>query len=136
MLLEKYSKIFIGRTEVRNGEIQGVHHTQATPALEETPDEIMEQYLAETYADAGNSPIVLLLEKPLAGDTVIEFLKRHSVRIEIPEYGAKNDLVAFNRTNLLNFAYREEMENLTKRTLTRGTMENILSELAFEIPKK
>jgi excinuclease ABC subunit C len=136
MILEKYSKTFIGRTEVRNGEIQGIHHTQATPALDEGPEEILEQYLAETYAERDGSDLVLLLEKPLVSDTVGEFLKRGSVRVEIPESGSKHDLLSFNRTNLLGFAYREEMENLTKKTLTRGTMENILTELGFDIPKK
>ncbi len=136
MILEKYSKIFIGRTEVRNGEIQGIHHTQATPVLEESLDEILEQYLAETYAENNHTHLTLLLEKPLVSDTIIEFLKQQSIRIEIPESGAKHDLLSFNRTNLIGFAYREEMENLTKKTLTRGTMENILSELRFEIPKK
>lgn len=67
---------------------------------------------------------------------MVKYLKQRGIRIEIPEFGAKNDLLTFNRANLLNFAYREEMENLTKRTLTRGTMESILSELTFEIPKK
>ena len=136
MVLEKYSKIFIWRTEVRNWEIQGLYHTQASPAFEESLDEILEQYLAETYAERENSPILLLLEKPLAHDAMVEFLRQHAVRIEIPEHGVKSELIAFNKTNLVNFAYREEMENLTKRTLSRGTMENILTELGFESPKK
>lgn len=65
MILEKYSKTFIGRTEVRNGEIQGIHHTQAAPLLDETVDEILEQYLAETYVESPDSTLILILEKPL-----------------------------------------------------------------------
>lgn len=36
----------------------------------------------------------------------------------------------------MNFAYRDEMENLTKKTISRATMENILTELGYESPKK
>lgn len=136
LLIEKYSKTFIGRTEVRSGEIQGMHHTQAAPALEESTDEILEQYLAETYAEYDGPALSLVLDKPLVSDTIAEYLKQRSIRIEIPEHGAKSELITFNRANLINFAYREEMESLTQKTLTRGTMENILSELGFEIPKK
>ena len=35
----------------------------------------------------------------------------------------------------MNFAYRSEMENLTKKTLTKATMATILTELGYEPPK-
>ncbi len=42
----------------------------------------------------------------------------------------------FTRANAMNYAYRQEMENLTKKTLTKATMGNILSELGYETPKE
>ncbi len=90
--------------------------------------------MAERYSE--ELPIDrLITEIDLTGTAIAEFLRANHVSIDRGETGPKADLLKFAKTNLMNFAYRSEMENLTKKTLTKGTMSNILEELGYEIPK-
>lgn len=132
--LEKYDKRFIGVTSVRDGEIQGVVQSKIEAPFEEDTIEIIEQFLAERYSEEINIDR-LITDINLTSTAIEAFLQSHKVTIDPGEIGAKADLLKFAKTNLMNFAYRAEMENLTKKTLTKSTMVNILEELGYEAPK-
>ncbi len=141
VLLEKYNRFFVGLTTVRGGEIQGVSHTKLESVLEESPIELLEHYIADHYSEDtettdSEKSLKILLDQPLISDILVEYLRTKKIEIEVPEYGAKFDILTFTRTNVMNFAYREEMENLTKKTLTKATMIHILEEIGYTPPKE
>lgn len=78
----------------------------------------------------------LVIEKEYVSDSLRAFLESKKVAIDSPIGGTKNEIRLFTEKNLLNFAYRTEMERLTNKTLSKSTMESILETIGYEVPKK
>lgn len=136
--LEKYNHIFISFIEVKNSMIVGVHEYRLSNPLEETKEELVSQatlqYLATEstktlYTDAEMSDMKELKE----------YLVSQKIKLKQPSRGEKVRILEFAHTNLLNFAYQEEMSGLKNATLSKKTMIDLLKKLDFdtkEIEKK
>ncbi|MDD2486887.1 MAG: excinuclease ABC subunit UvrC [Candidatus Gracilibacteria bacterium] len=141
--LEKYEKHFIGLTEIRDGEIVGIHNFQIENKLEEEKDELIGDFLKQYYADIGDrSPmetglkIHLIINEQVIDKVLLDYLKIKGISIENPSIGPKIDIINFTKNNVLNFAYKQELGQISKKTLTRGTQASILEKLGYEIPIK
>lgn len=145
-LLEKYDRFFAGFASIRSGELRSITRSEVKNPLSLEYGELVAEVLAQKYGSseseeksAKETPKFLLLSGALgtledAGLT--DIFEAQKIKVEYPEIGPKAELLTFLKTNLLNFAYQSEMENLTKRTLSRGTMKNILEAIGYEAPKK
>ncbi len=75
------------------------------------------------------------MEYPILSDVLLEYLHKRNLSLEVPSQGTKTDLLTFTKTNLIGFAYRDAMEHLTKKTLSKGTMKHILEEIGYSVPE-
>jgi len=132
--VEKYGKNFIGLTEIRSGHIVGVSQMEAENHLEETPEEVLESFLAKRYLteDIPKSVKILLKKEPKDVVLVQAFAERKR-EIESPKIGAKWDMLKFTEYNLLSFAQREEIRSLAVKAPTRATQVHILERLGYEL---
>lgn len=62
------------------------------------------------------------------GDT-LSYFQTKGVTIKHPARGEKVRILEFAHTNLLNFAFRETMENFKKSTLSKKTMLELMNKL-------
>lgn len=132
---EKYHKIFVALTKIRDGKIIGVFRYQVE--WSDNADTIFEQFLAREYISENNDfAEFLLLEKEITDKSLKTFLKEKRIKIEIPSIGKKREMLDFTRNQLREFAYKNEMSTLDTVTLSRANMENILQKLGYPIPKK
>lgn len=57
------------------------------------------------------------------------FAQAEKIHIHAPKRGEKVELLEFAHTNLLNFAFKEEMSGIRNATLSKKTMEDLLQLL-------
>lgn len=81
-------------------------------------------------------PETIFLEKNLEDEFLEQFFKNEKISLEYPKIGVKKELLDFTKNQLREFAYKKNLETLENNTLTRVHMENILTRLGYEIPKK
>lgn len=129
--LEKYSHLFMSCVEVKNSMIIGVHEFKITNPLGETVDAltsqsviqyISENHVKKVYTDINISTMVELQD----------FIKAENIHIKQPSRWEKVRVLEFAHTNLLNFAYQEEMSGLKNATLSKKTMIDLMKKLWFE----
>ena len=131
VMLEKYNHIFLGFVEVKNGMIVGVHEYKlANPLHEETPlliEQALIHYLIREEVKTLYTDISLKWFSDLW-----ELIQTQKISLRHPSRGEKVRILEFAHTNLLNFAYQEEMSWLKNATLSKKTMIDLLEKLWFE----
>lgn len=129
--LEKYNHLFMSCVTIKNSMIVGVHEFKITNPLEESPEiltsQAVMQYLTENkvkklYTDVGIDTMPELKN----------FINSEKIDLRQPSRGEKVRVLEFAHTNLLNFAYQEEMSGLKNATLSKKTMIDLMKKLWFE----
>jgi excinuclease ABC subunit C len=138
VMLGKYNHIFLSFVEVKNGMIVGVHEYKlANPLQEETPllvEQALIHYLIREEVKTLYTDISLEWFSDLW-----ELAQTQKISLRHPSRGEKVRILEFAHTNLLNFAYQEEMSWLKNATLSKKTMVDLMEKLWFktkEIAKK
>lgn len=135
--IEKYSKNFIGLTEIRSGHIVWVSQIEVENHLEETPEEVLSVFLAKRYLTEDISiGVKILLKKEPEDPILLQTLGENGREIEYPQIGPKMDILRFAEYNLLSFAEREKIRSLSVKTPTRLIQTHILERLGYEAKKK
>ena len=134
--LEKYGKNFIGLTELRNWEIVGIHNFIIENKLDEGKSELVWDFLEQYYFETEKSTLNLITNETIRENVLIDFLKSKWISVENPSIWNKLDIINFTKNNILNFAYRQELGQISKKTLTKNTQTAILEKLWYWIPKK
>ncbi len=130
--LQKYEHIFVSFVEVKKGMIVGVHEYKLENPLEEPAINLYTQALLQYLAQ--NKEHTLYTDIPFEWDTESKnYLQSQNISIKHPARGEKVRILEFAHTNLLNFAFRETMENFKKSTLSKKTMIELMHQLGFEI---
>ena len=149
--LTKYSKNYIWLTQIRNGEIIWMNNFLIENKLEEEKNEIISDFLKQHYV--GNNCIVpkiewirkteqcnrslrLITNEKISDKLLVTYLKNQHISIENPSIWPKLDIINFTKNNLLNFAYKQELGQISKKTLTKNTQISILEKLGYEFDKK
>lgn len=138
VVMEKYENIYIWVTQIRDGEIGGIYSTKIDNILSENKNEVLTQFLNWYYVENTSIPSklnIITFEK-IEDKTLLEYFKQKWIKVENPKIGDKINVINFTKNNLLNFAYKEELTNISKLTLTRQTQNNILEKLGFQKKKK
>lgn len=131
VILEKYGKCFIWVTEIRDSQIVGINNIFVENKLELDKDDIFSLFIQEKYIDLVSTKINLIIQENLNNVILDSFLKQKWINIDIPKIWNKLEIINFTKNNLLNFAYKRELSDIWKKTLTRKTQENILQKLNF-----
>lgn len=129
--LEKYNQVFLCIVEVKNSMIIGVHEYKLSNPLEETPETLVSQAMIQYLSE--ENVRVLYTDVNIANMADMkEYADSEKIKILQPSRGEKVRILEFAHTNLLNFAYQEEMSGLKNTTLSKKTMLELLEELWFE----
>lgn len=130
--LEKYEHVFVSFVEVKKWMIVGVHEYKLENPLEEAPDKLYVQALIQYLSQ--NKEHILYTDIPFESDKESSlYFKSQGIIIKHPARGEKVRILEFAHTNLLNFAFRETMENFKKSTLSKKTMIELMNQLWFEV---
>ncbi len=138
--LEKYEKLFIAITTIRNGEIIGVIPSEIHVPLQEDITDIFENILSSRYEE-GDIPNTICIHSEVISPLLHQFLlkknihlidttNKESLSVNIREWSI------FTLKNLMNFAFTNEMNLLEHRSFSREIMSNILHTFWYNVPKK
>jgi len=118
--IEKYNKFFIGMTSIRSGHIIGVSQIEVENKLEESVDDVLSTFLANTYfGGIVDKSVKILLQKELSDAVLIAGFLSQKREIEYPQIGPKVDILKFAEYNLLSFAEREQIRSLSVKAPTK-----------------
>lgn len=150
--LKKYSKSYIWLTQIRNGEIIGMNNFLIENKLEEEKNEVISDFLKQHYVgndcidpeksekleklEQYNCSLRLITNEKIADKLLVTYLKNQHISIENPSIWPKLDIINFTKNNLLNFAYKQELGQISKKTLTKNTQISILEKLGYKFDKK
>ncbi|MBP7806148.1 excinuclease ABC subunit UvrC [Candidatus Gracilibacteria bacterium] len=129
--LEKYNHIFISFIEVKNSMIVGVHEYKLANPLEETNEELVSQAVLQYLSTETIKTLYTDIETRTMGE-LQEYLLSQKIKLKQPSRGEKVRILEFAHTNLLNFAYQEEMSGLKNATLSKKTMVDLMEKIGFE----
>lgn len=136
VLYEKYDQFFLGLTKIRDGKMIAVFRYEVE-SKNENPDEVFSQFLARQYVeDSEDLPEFIILEKPLEDVFLKKFFQQNNIELVYPQIGHKKEVLDFTKNQLREYAYKRELQSLETKTLTRANMENVLTKLGYESPKK
>jgi excinuclease UvrABC nuclease subunit len=108
--------------------IVGVHEYKLENPLEESPDKLYVQAVIQYLSQ--NKEHVLYTDISFESDKESTlYFKSQGIIIKHPARGEKVRILEFAHTNLLNFAFRETMENFKKSTLSKKTMIELMNQL-------
>ncbi len=131
VMLEKYNHIFLSFVEVKNGMIVGVHEYELANPLQEETALLVEQALIHYLIR--EEVKTLYTDIPLEWfSDMSKLAQTQKISLRHPSRGEKVRILEFAHTNLLNFAYQEEMSWLKNATLSKKTMVDLLEKLWFE----
>lgn len=142
VFLSKYGRFFAGVAEVRDGMLVGMWRWEITHTLEESDQELAEEFLARRYAAEVDGMIqnknitVLLPSDVILGKGIGGLFSQENIAVEHPAMGAKSDLLSFAKNDLLNWAMRQEMASIGKKSLSRATAVSLMKKLGFSAPPK
>lgn len=128
VMLEKYNHVFLSFVEVKNSMITGVHEYKLANPLSESSSTLSEQALIQ-YLIREQVKILYTDIFIDSMEDLKELLKTQNISIKQPSRGEKVRILEFAHTNLLNFAYQEEMSGLKNATLSKKTMTNLMEKL-------
>lgn len=129
--LEKYNHLFMSCVTIKNSMIVGVHEFKITNPLEESPETLTSQAVMQYLTENK----VKKLYTDVDMDKMLElknFINSEKIDLRQPSRGEKVRVLEFAHTNLLNFAYQEEMSGLKNATLSKKTMIELMKKLWFE----
>ncbi len=129
--LEKYNHIFISFIEVKNSMIVGVHEYKLANPLEEAKEELINQAVLQYLSTETIKTLYTDIEMRSMGE-LQEYLLSQKIKLKQPSRGEKVRILEFAHTNLLNFAYQEEMSGLKNATLSKKTMVDLMEKIGFE----
>lgn len=108
--------------------IVGVHEYKLENPLEEAPHNLYAQALIQYLSQ--NKEHILYTDISFESDKEsLLYFKSQGITIKHPARGEKVRILEFAHTNLLNFAFRETMENFKKSTLSKKTMIELMNQL-------
>jgi excinuclease ABC subunit C len=131
VMLEKYNHIFLSFVEVKNGMIVGVHEYELANPLQEQTPLLVEQALIHYLIQEEVKTLYTDISLEWFSD-MHELAQTQKISLRHPSRGEKVRILEFAHTNLLNFAYQEEMSWLKNATLSKKTMIDLLEKLWFE----
>jgi len=131
VVLDKYKKVFVWLTQIRWGAISGIISTRIDNELEDDIETILSQYLQEKYVENEDNKwnVTIITPEIIKDKAILAYFKLHGIKIENPSIGNKIEIINFTKNNLLNFAYREELSQIQKKSFTKKTQQNILDIL-------
>jgi excinuclease ABC subunit C len=115
VMLEKYNHTFLGFVEVKNGMIVGVHEYKLANPLQEETSLLVEQALIHYLIREEVKTLYTDISLEWFSD-VWELVQTQKISLRYPSRGEKVRILEFAHTNLLNFAYQEEMSWLKNAT--------------------
>jgi excinuclease ABC subunit C len=129
--LEKYAHIFISFIEIKNSMIVSVREYKLANPLEETQEELVSQAILQHLSEEPTKTIYTDVNIASMGD-LREYCQSEKIQIKEPSRGEKVRILEFAHTNLLNFAYQQEMSGFKNATLSKKTMIELMNKLGFE----
>lgn len=128
--IEKYGKVFIGLTEIRDSHIVGVSQFGTENRLWESEESVLSTFLANRYfAESVDRDVRILLPHELTDPVILAGFAEQKREIEYPQIGPKAEILKFTEYNLRSYAEREELRSLSVKSPTRTTQVNILERL-------
>jgi excinuclease ABC subunit C len=131
IMLEKYNHIFLSFVEVKNGMIVGVHEYELANPLQEETALLVEQALIHYLVREEVKTLYTDISLEWFSD-MRQLAQTQKISLRHPSRGEKVRILEFAHTNLLNFAYQEEMSWLKNATLSKKTMVDLMEKLWFE----
>ena len=131
VMLEKYNHIFLSFVEVKNGMIVGVHEYELANPLQEETALLVEQALIHYLIREEVKTLYTDISLEWFSD-MSKLAQTQKISLRHPSRGEKVRILEFAHTNLLNFAYQEEMSWLKNATLSKKTMVDLMEKLWFE----
>jgi excinuclease ABC subunit C len=130
--LDKYDHTFMSFVEVKNSMIVGIREYKLSNPLDEKKEDLIHnaiiQYIAEEWVKTLYTDIPIEIWNDLS-----MYIQSEKIHLKQPSRWEKVRILEFAHTNLLNFAYQEEMSGFKNATLSKKTMCDLLEKLWFEI---
>lgn len=114
--------------------IVSVREYKLANPLEETHKELVSQAILQHLSEEPTKTIYTDINITSMGD-LQEYCQSEKIQIKEPSRGEKVRILEFAHTNLLNFAYHEEMSGFKNATLSKKTMIELMNKLRFETKK-
>lgn len=132
--IEKYDRFFIGVIEIRESKITGYQNYEVQNHLEETPEEILIQFVENALAiyEEKSEKITFLLPQELES----EYLQHFKKYLEVPKIGAKLEILKLCYKNVYEFAYKKHLASLSTKSFTKQTQKNLLETLGYTVKNK
>ena len=108
--------------------VVGVHEYKLENPLEETANTLYTQALIQYLSQNKEHTLYTDISFERDKESVLYF-ENEGIIIKHPARGEKVRILEFAHTNLLNFAFRETMENFKKSTLSKRTMIELMNQL-------
>lgn len=127
--IEKYDKNFIWVLKIRESKLVWYKNFEVENNLEENREKILWYFLENFYLENSKKLRVLSVFEPEIENEILKTLK---INLEVPKIWDKMHLLDLSTKNLFDFAYKQEMKNISKKFLTKSVQQNILEKLNLE----
>ena len=125
-ILEKYWKQYIGCIELRDSKIIGFYHYQVESHLEETSQELLQNFVEQRFAES--------YKKKKTSFIIPSSLPNISseIQIEVPQRWGKLDILKLCYKNLYEYAHKKHLASLSTKWFTKKTMQELLKTLGYK----
>lgn len=126
-ILEKYDNLYIGLIDIRDSKISWYENYQVDNVLEESKDEVLENFIASRWSENRERKNLIFL----APDRY-ESLEKLWIEIETPQLWWKFELLKLCYKNLYEYAHKKYMDSLSTKSFSKKTMQNLIDLLWYE----
>ncbi len=122
-LLEKYDKYYVGIIQILDGKIVKYENMEIENKLEQSASAILTNIVEKYWVENTTIPrlVFLLPQKIDVFHTEIVY--------EIPEMGAKYELLKLCYKNIYEYAHKKHLQCLSTKAFSKKTMQHILTLL-------
>ncbi len=128
-ILEKYDTYYLWNIEIRESKISGFYHYEVDHHLEETPEEILKNYIEHRFAERisqnpwTKTPTFIL---PFAVSNLSK-----EIKTEVPKIWGKLDILKLAYKNTYEYAHKKHLASLSTKWFSKKTMSSLLSKLGY-----
>ena len=124
--IEKFEHFYIWLLEIRESKIIGYNTYEVKAQLEETPVEILQNFIEQRFAlhKTNNEKISFIIPQEIS-EVYSE------IEIEVPKIGPKKDILMMAYKNAYEHAYKKHLDSLSTKGFTKWTMQNLLKILGY-----
>ncbi len=133
--IEKYDKLFVGLLQIRSGKTVWIFRTILESKIE-WKDCMITQFLARQYlSEDSDIPESIIMLEDISDTSLLLYFKKRKISIRNSIHWIYQEIFDFTTNQVREFAYKNELQMLEQKILSRENMASILSQL-FQVSIK